>query len=270
VLQPVTAVYKVRAATGFGVISSCQTNRPRLRSVIRVSDRADYRSETVNDKLENVGTLDPTVHSVATTTHGRVLVRRAAQPRGIIAGFHGYLENAAIQLARLESIPGAGRWTLVSPQALNRVYRGHSQEVVAGWMTKQDREIVIADNIAYAVSAVRAGRDATPTRAVYAGFSQGGQMAFRAAVRGDETALGIICVGADVPPELLADSTAHFPPSLLVRGKGDEWYSQAKHDADVAALQARGAVVDAVVHDGGHEWTGEVSAAAARWLERLL
>jgi len=49
------------------------------------------------------------VYSIAATTHGRVLVRRAAAPRRILAGFHGYLENAAIQLARLESIPGADR-----------------------------------------------------------------------------------------------------------------------------------------------------------------
>lgn len=211
--------------------------------------------------------LDPDVHSVETRTHGRVLVRRADAALGVLAGFHGYLENAAIQMARLDSIPGADRWTRVSVQALSRVYRGRSQDVVASWMTKEDREIVIADNIAYAASAARVTGDAT-TRIVYAGFSQGGQMAFRAAVRGDAAALGVMCVGADVPPELLADSAARFPPVLLVRGTGDEWYTQAKHDADVAALRARGAHVESVVHGGGHDWTGEVSAAAAAWLER--
>ena len=46
-------------------------------------------------------------------THGRVLVREtAAAPRGILIGFHGYMENAEIQMERLESIPGSGtgRW----------------------------------------------------------------------------------------------------------------------------------------------------------------
>jgi dienelactone hydrolase len=219
--------------------------------------------------VEGVSDLEPEIHSVAATTHGRVLVRRAARPLGVVAGFHGYLENAAIQMARLETLPGADRWTLVSVQALSRVYRGRTEDVVASWMTKQDRESAIADNIAYAASAVRTGQYAATERVVYAGFSQGGQMACRAAVRGDGAAAGIICVGADVPPELLADAAARFPPVLVVRGQSDAWYTQAKHDSDVAALRARGANVESVVHGGGHDWTGEVSAAAARWLERL-
>ena len=207
------------------------------------------------------------IHAVPAQTHGRVLVRRAAAPIAVVAGFHGYLENAAIQMARLESLPGADRWTLVSVQALSRVYRGRSQEVVAGWMTREDREIAIADNIAYAASAVRVARDARPV--VYVGFSQGGQMGFRAAVRGDDAPAGIICVGADVPPELLADPAVAFPPVLLVRGSGDLWYTEAKHDADLAALRARGVDVEAAVHRGSHEWTDDVSAAAARFIERL-
>jgi predicted esterase len=212
---------------------------------------------------------EPEVLAIATQTHGRVLVRRAREPRGLIAGFHGYLENADIQMERLESIPGADRWTLASLQGLSRVYRGRTQRIAASWMTKQDREIVIADNIAYAAAAVRAVGGDAPPRVVYAGFSQGGQMAFRAAVRGDEAPLGIISVGADMPPELLTDPAARFPPVLLVRGRGDDWYTQDKHESDVAALRARGVDVDTLVHGGGHEWTAEVSAAAARWLARL-
>ena len=49
-----------------------------------------------------------TVHVVPTLTHGRVLVReaRAAVRKGILVGFHGYLENASIQMDRLAAIPG--------------------------------------------------------------------------------------------------------------------------------------------------------------------
>ena len=220
-------------------------------------------------KLTSVAESTPDVHSVEAKTHGRVLVRRAPSPRGVIAGFHGYLENADIQMARLASIPGTEGWTLVSVQALSRVYRGRSQQIVASWMTKQDRELAIADNIEYAASAVRVARDGTDAPVVYAGFSQGGQMACRAAVRGDEAPLGIICVGADVPPELLADPAARFPPVLLVRGTGDEWYTAAEHDADLTALRSRGVNVTSAVHRGGHDWTDEVSAAAARFIERL-
>lgn len=209
------------------------------------------------------------VHSIPTTTHGRVLVRRADAPRGIIAGFHGYLENAAIQLARLESIPGANRWTLVSVQGLHRVYRGRSPEVVASWMTSQDRDDMIADNIAYVAAALKAVTGGAAVPVVYAGFSQGVAVAFRAAVKIGGAA-GIIAAGGDVPPELLADAWATFPRALLARGRGDEWYTQAKHDADVTALRTRGAIVLPFVYTGGHEWTSEVSSAAGGWLGGLF
>ena len=94
-------------------------------------------------------------------THGRVLVREtAAAPRGILIGFHGYMENAEIQMERLESIPGSENWTLVSVQALNRFYRGRSQDVVAGWMTREDREAAIEDNIDYVNRVVATTRSA--------------------------------------------------------------------------------------------------------------
>ena len=100
---------------------------------------------------------DVDIRLVATPTHGRVLIRHAEHDaRGLLVGFHGYMENADVQMQRLEAIPGAAQWTLASVQALNRFYRGRSEEVVASWMTRQDRDIVIADNIAYVDAAVDA------------------------------------------------------------------------------------------------------------------
>src|SRR6185295_6305431 len=103
-----------------------------------------------------VSAADPEVHAVATTTHGRVLLRQSRRDssHGTLVGFHGYMENAAIQLGRLESVPGADGWTLLSVQALHRFYRGRSQEIAASWMTREDRDEAIADNIAYVSSCV--------------------------------------------------------------------------------------------------------------------
>jgi predicted esterase len=192
-------------------------------------------------------------------------VRQAAEPRGILTGFHGYLENAAIQLARLTAIPGADRWTVVSVQGLHCVYRGRTQEVVASWMTRQDREIAIADNTAYAAAALALAVPNHELPVVYLGFSQGGQMAFRAGVR-DESAVGIVSVGSDVPPELLADASTRYPRVLLARAAGDEWYGHATHETDAAVLRARGVDVESVTYTGGHEWTEELSAAIGCWL----
>lgn len=206
--------------------------------------------------------------NIATRIHGRVLVREAGDAALVIAGFHGYMENAEIQMARLEALPGTERATLISVQGLHRFYRGRSEEVVAGWMTRQDREAVIADNIEYADRAI----DAAAPRDVplfLLGFSQGVAMAFRAAIRGRRRPLGVVAVGGDVPPELLQDAAVRFPAVLLARGERDDWYTAAKLEADAAALRARRVDVETLVYPGGHEWTVEVAAAAARLIRRL-
>ena len=202
---------------------------------------------------------------ISTPTHGRILVRAAESPSTVLVGFHGYMENADIQLDRLAAIPGAERWTLVSVQALNRFYKGRTQEVVASWMTRQDREAAIADNIAYVDRVVEAVAPAG-IPIVFAGFSQGVAMAFRAAVRGARRGSAVIAVGGDVPPELLEDSSLAFPPVLLARGERDEWHTSAKHSADVAALHSRGVNLEPLLFLGAHEWTDEVSRAAGRFI----
>lgn len=227
------------------------------------------------------------VHHVETPTSGRLLVRApaAGAATGVLAGFHGYAEGADAQIQRLAGIRGMEQWLLVSVQGLSRFYRGRSEETVASWMTRQDREVAIAMNVIYVdrvVDWVRnefnldvadaATGDKILTGTVpllYAGFSQGTAMAFRAAVRGRWRADGVIAVGGDVPPELLADPDARFPPVLLGRGTSDEWYTQAKLDADVAALTARGVMAESLVFDGSHEWPAAVSEAAAGFIFKL-
>jgi predicted esterase len=207
---------------------------------------------------------------VPAQTHGRVLVRRArGAPIGLLVGFHGYRENAEIQMRRLEEIPGASNWTLVSIQALHRFYRSRSEDVVASWMTRQDRESAIVDNIGYVNAALDSMAGETFDRIVYAGFSQGVAMAFRSAVRGGHPAAGVMAAGGDVPPELLLDPHATFPPVLLGRGVRDEFFTAEKFRADMNALAARGGRVRATEFDGGHEWNGAFAAAAADFLESV-
>jgi poly(3-hydroxybutyrate) depolymerase len=121
--------------------------------------------------------------TIAVGIHGRYLV---AGPGGanapLLVGFHGYAESAETALERLRAIAGADHCTVVAVEALHRFYRGRSQDVVASWMTRQDRELMIADNIAYVDAVIRAvcGERRTPERVIYTGFSQGAAMAFRA------------------------------------------------------------------------------------------
>ena len=209
-------------------------------------------------------TTDADVRLIPTTIHGRILVRdpRAAAARGVLVGFHGYMESAETHMQRLAAIPGAEAWTLVSVQALNRFYLGRTDQVVAGWMTRQDREAAIADNINYVDGVLDSVAHDEAGRVVYAGFSQGVAMAFRSALCGRTPGTGVIAVGGDVPPELLANAALVFPPVLLARGERDDWYTQPKMDADVAALTNRQVALRPFVHDGAHEWNAAVGSAA--------
>jgi predicted esterase len=136
-------------------------------------------------------------------------------------------------------------------------------------MTREDRDIVIADNLAYVAAALEEVPHNPQSRLVYAGFSQGVAMAFRAGLLGRDRPSGIIAVGGDVPPELLADRSLQFPPVLMARGLRDDWFTGPKFNSDVAALTARGVVMRSVEYDGAHEWNADVADEAGRFLEGL-
>ena len=143
-------------------------------------------------------------------------------------------------------------------------------EVVSSWMTRQDRDAAIADNVRYvdaAIAAVRASGSNDPI--VYAGFSQGVAMAFRSAVLGRWPCAGVVAVGGDVPPELLEDRSLGFPAVLMLRGTRDEWHTQARFESDVESLTARARRIESVVFDGGHEWSTAASESAGTFLSSV-
>src|SRR5262245_19507231 len=115
-------------------------------------------------------------HTIPTQIHGRFLMSAGAgRTPPLLIGFHGYGETAEEELARLRTIPGSDRWTIVSVQGLHCFYRRRTNEIVASWMTRQNRELAIEDNIAYVSSVVRvlsSDYSADPT-IVLTGFSQG-------------------------------------------------------------------------------------------------
>lgn len=222
--------------------------------------------------------------AIAAATHGRYLVELPSElkPSPVLVGFHGYAESAETGLDRLRSIPGAGAWLLVSVQGLHRFYRSRSEEVVAGWMTRQDRDLAIADNLAYtaAVLGAVAREWNTDGRAAFCGFSQGVAMAFRAAAaQASRHAAGgpavaavavvaVVALGGDVPPELDAAALAPIPAALIGRGTRDNWYDTETFDSDVQRLGAAGVHVEATALDAGHEWTAPFSRAAGTFLAR--
>lgn len=212
------------------------------------------------------------IRRLQTAVHGRYLLRRPRKGPALAAliGFHGYGESAESLLAALEPIPGSDRLLLASVQALHPFYRGRTDEVVASWMTRQDRELAIADNLAY-VNRVLAEvqRESGKAPLVYAGFSQGVAMAYRAAA-GGPAGRGLIALAGDVPPELAGQDLAGFPAVLVGRGRDDLWYDEEKLARDLELLQSKGVEVRVCRFEGGHEWSAEFRAAAGDFLRQAL
>ena len=168
----------------------------------------------------------------------------------------------------LQQIPGHERWLLVAVQALHPFY--HREDfVVANWMTRQDRELAIAENVQYVGSVIDAVRRDHATRAplVFTGFSQGVAMAYRAAAH--YKAEAVIALGGDVPPDVATPTPVILPSVLIGRGTRDGFYTEQKHENDVATLRRLSVPVESCVFDGGHEWTSDFYAASGKMLARL-
>jgi predicted esterase len=200
-----------------------------------------------------------TVH-VETTSHGRFL-HEDRGPDCLLVGFHGYAETADAHFEELQKIPGIEGWSLAAVQALHPFYT-RSGAIVASWMTSLDRELAIADNIAYVHKVL--GILGRPKTLVFLGFSQGAAMAARAAAYAGPSD-GLILLGGDFPPEIKADQTVRLPPVLLARGTRDEFYTDAKFKDDLSYLE-RKARVSRCVFAGGHEWTDTFRNATSQFL----
>ncbi len=183
----------------------------------------------------------------------------------MLVGFHGYGQNADMMLDELRRIPGASAWQLVSVQALHPFYTRHDQSVVASWMTRQDREAAIADNVEYVNRAVTAAVSDDVRTLVFLGFSQGASMAARAAARSPRQAAGLILLGGDIPPDVKDDPPVALPPVLIGVGDTDAWY-QARVDCRSRFLERRGIPHSVVRFAGGHAFTDEFRTAAGEWL----
>jgi predicted esterase len=209
---------------------------------------------------------------IETPVHGRFLVEAPADPAGcpLLVGFHGYGETADKHMEELRKIPGAAQWVLCAVQGLHPFYN-RTGEVIASWMTRQDRELAILDNVRYVAGVVAELKRMQPVSGLaFLGFSQGAAMAYRAAAGSGHPCRGVVVLGGDVPPELAARDLAAFPSVLLGRGSSEEFYDAAKMEHDVELLRGKGVDVRPVVFTGGHEWTKEFRAAAGEFLREVF
>jgi predicted esterase len=191
---------------------------------------------------------------------------------------HGYGQLAARFLEAFE--PLAAPWRrIVAPEGLSRFYLDRSRvgvnaeaEVGATWMTREDREHEIADQIVYLdalLDHLIPPESSSHVRLRVLGFSQGVATVSRWLVRGrrvrpDEVVLWAGSVPTDVDVADLAGRLAGAPVVFAV-GTGDELASWAAADVEVGRFSAAGVDARLVTFNGGHRLdTATLSDIASR------
>ena len=137
-------------------------------------------------------------------------------------------------------------------------------------MTREDRDVAIADNLSYVAAALEQVPHDDSTRIVYAGFSQGVAMAFRAAAASRLPVAGVMSVGGDVPPELDRAALARIGRVLLCRGARDQWYTPETFANDRARLEAAGVALTVTQFEGEHEWSNALLPSASGFLSGIV
>jgi predicted esterase len=209
-------------------------------------------------------------HHLETTVSGRSLVElpESDGPFPLLAGFHGYGQQAEDELALLRKIPGSERFARCSIEALHPFMNSKGQPG-ASWMTRRDRDRRIAENVRYVDTVIGRLIDELPVdgRLVLHGFSQGAPMASRAAVLGTHPVAGVMLLGGDIPPELGDLTRMHAVH--IGRGDRDHFYRKKQLDSDVLRLRKVGIEPEVSLYAGGHAPTGEYFEAAGRFLSTM-
>ncbi len=170
---------------------------------------------------------------------------------------HGYGHLARYFLRKFE--PLANGLFIVAPEGLSRFYLDEAlNRVGATWMTREDRENEIADQITYLDQLIAHCSPMLPEASpvVVLGFSQGVATASRWAVAGTTRPERLILWGGTLPPEIEAASLSARLANCsvdIVLGTQDTIVPLAI--GAEAAARFREAGVPCVVHQhpGGHD-----------------
>ena len=171
---------------------------------------------------------------------------------------HGLGQLARIFITYFQSIDAPGR-LVVAPEALNRYYlftepgmRSKDAKVGATWMTREDRENEIADQVDY-LDAVWRETAAGASRVTVLGFSQGVATAARWIATGKSRVDRFVAWSRQLPPDVDPSVYAKLAGGItMVAGTTDEyatWIAEGNHDSRMVAA---GVTPKVVTFDGGH------------------
>ncbi|KAB1065930.1 alpha/beta hydrolase [Salibacter halophilus] len=146
---------------------------------------------------------------------------------------------------------------VILPEGMHRFYlQGTSGRVVASWMTKDDREVDIADNKRLLNSVLTDAGVNKNHNIVAIGFSQGVPTLCRWLVETPFHVEKLICWASDIPEDVLNEegiSILNNCNTELVVGDEDEFISEERLEKFTSKLKSKGVDFNLVKYNGTHK-----------------
>lgn len=155
------------------------------------------------------------------------LIGSIDQAEIIVFVLHGYGQLVTHFAKKFDGLDN--KIAIVLPEGLHRYYlSGSSGRVGASWMTKEEREIDIEDNLNYLTSLYNhLSINSTNSRLILMGFSQGGATAARWFAHSPSLFHHLILWASVFPPDILFPSDlTRTGQHFFVLGDEDEYFTE--------------------------------------------
>ena len=163
-----------------------------------------------------------------------------AQTENLIIACHGYGQLANYFLKWFET-PSLTNTVIIAPEGLHRFYwEGFNGNVVASWMTKEDRETDIKDYVAFLDNIVTSLHLSNKIRLTALGFSQGAATITRWADQTKHSIENLVLWSGVFPDDISLSSICGKVknPVQIYFGDDDQFYTKEQIDTLKTKLTA--------------------------------
>ena len=205
--------------------------------------------------------------TVRRTARYYLLGEASAATRRVWFVCHGYGQLAGYFIRHFGALAAADAGLLVvAPEGLSRFYlRGNDGRVGASWMTRDDRQHEIDDQIGFLnqLTGNILARCPADARITALGFSQGTATVGRWLAQAPFRPAHLVLWAGGFPPDTDADAARRLLgglPLTLVVGNRDEYLTPALVAQQQAHLRQLGGAPALLTFDGAHELNQEILA----------
>ena len=168
---------------------------------------------------------------------------------------HGYGQLAEFFIRKFNGVPE--NYLVIAPEGMHRFYlNGTSGRVGASWMTKEDRESDIQDNLNWLNQLLRELKEKKKfEKIILLGFSQGGATAARWYYSTKNEFNNLILWASVFPPDLEKPEQSNNSKNYFVIGNQDEFYPTEQQNQEISFYRNLG--FRTLTFEGKHDINGK-------------